>query len=986
MKTCATALGQLSGIDYDLIGLVFVADQHKGSGMIGKTLAQYEILAKLGAGGMGEVYRARDTRLGRQVAIKVLPAEAARNRDLRLRFEREAKAVAAIKHPNIVTIHSVEEVDGVHFITMELVEGRVLSEIQPADGHPLERFYEIALPLADAISSAHSRGITHRDLKPANIMVDDEHRPKILDFGLAKLWAPQNPGSDETIPAGAQLTIPGCILGTAAYMSPEQANGEPTDVRTDVWALGVVLYEMLTGKRPFEGDSAQSMLYQVVNVPHRPVEELNKGVPSSLASVIDRALAKDPADRYSTMTEMRDDLFECRNARSIRKPRALMVGAVLMILTVVLGLVWIGARYLGGDSDEIELRAELFREARQLIADGKDTESFLLLQNAGQDLVDDPALTELLNQCSSAIEVDSDPSGAEVYFKDYLNVEGDWEPWGTTPVQGKRLPLSYLRLRLVKKGYQTRELALHGFAGSFRIDLFTQEETPVGMTYVPSGDGATGAGQVVELPGYWIDIFETTNRAYQEFVDSGGYGEAKYWRHPFVQDGDTLSWEVAMSLFRDATGRPGPATWELGHYPEGEADFPVRGVSWYEAAAYLEYAGKQLPTVFHWRLAAGYGVDGEILLTSNFESDGPAPVGTFSGLGPFGSYDMAGNVQEWCWNDTRGRKYSLGGAWNDPAYQFIETDSDAQPPLSRSSNLGFRGMKALDPFPDQALEDISEPEQDISRVLPAEDEIFAAYLESYAYDPTPLEARIESAVDLEHWRKEKVSFNAAYGQERVPAYLFLPKGVEQPYQTVIFFPGGDARSVSSSEYLVNVRYWDFIIRSGRALMYPVYQNTYERQLGIDNPGPNRKREIITQWAKDIQRSIDYLETRPEIDSENIAYYSLSLGSTYGAIFTAVEPRFKCSILLAGGIFPLPWPPDVQPLNFLPRSTLPTLMVNGRYDFTLPVDTAVRPMLARLGTPEKDKELYLFEGDHIPRANDVVRVTLDWLDCYMGVPR
>jgi pimeloyl-ACP methyl ester carboxylesterase len=185
---------------------------------------------------------------------------------------------------------------------------------------------------------------------------------------------------------------------------------------------------------------------------------------------------------------------------------------------------------------------------------------------------------------------------------------------------------------------------------------------------------------------------------------------------------------------------------------------------------------------------------------------------------------------------------------------------------------------------------------------------------------------------------------------------------------------------------MNMRYLDFIIRSGRALLYPIYQNTYERQLGISDPGPNRKRETIMQWSKDVQRSVDYLESRPDIDSENIAYYSLSLGSTYGPIFTAIEPRFRCSILLSGGLFPFNWTPDVTPLNFVPRSKVPTLMINGTYDFGLPVETSVKPMLALLGAPEEDKKLFLFDGDHIPRANEIVRVTLDWLDRYLGAPR
>jgi dienelactone hydrolase len=462
-----------------------------------------------------------------------------------------------------------------------------------------------------------------------------------------------------------------------------------------------------------------------------------------------------------------------------------------------------------------------------------------------------------------------------------------------------------------------------------------------------------------QLPAYWMDTYEVTNKAYQEFVDAGGYRDPKYWKHPFILKDKTLPWEEAMALFKDVTGRPGPLQWELGHYPEGMADYPVEGVSWYEALAYLEFVGKELPTVYHWRHAAGFGIDGEILLLSNFESDSPGAAGFFPRLSTFGNYDMAGNIQEWCWNEIHGRRFSLGGAWND--------------------------MKRIAPYPSVVLDSIVEPVVDYAKAQPVGDDLFAIYRESYAYDRTELDARIEYTTESEHWRKEKVSFKAAYGQERVPAYLFLPKGGKPPYQTVVYFPGGDARTVSSSEHLANVRYWDFIIRSGRAVLYPVYQNTYERQLGITNPGPNRKREIITQWSKDIQRAIDYLETRPDIDSDKLAYYALSLGSTYGGIFTAIESRFRCSILLAGGLFPLTWPPDVLPINFLPRSKVPTLMINGKYDFGLPVETSVKPMLDWMGAAEADKKLYIFDGDHVPRANEIVRVTLDWLDRYLGAP-
>src|SRR5512143_1814881 len=219
-------------------------------------LGHYRILSPLGKGGMGEVYAAEDTKLHRTVALKILPSLMASDPDRRKRFEREAQAVAALNHPNIVTIYSVEEAGGVMFLTMEAVEGRTLKEILEKGPVSIDALLPIAIAVSDAMAAAHQRGITHRDLKPANVMVTPDNRVKVLDFGLAKLQEVQHlEASDQpTRLRSDDLTGEGRIIGTVAYMSPEQAEGKPVDPRADVFALGVILYEMATGQRPFKGD------------------------------------------------------------------------------------------------------------------------------------------------------------------------------------------------------------------------------------------------------------------------------------------------------------------------------------------------------------------------------------------------------------------------------------------------------------------------------------------------------------------------------------------------------------------------------------------------------------------------------------------------------------------------------------------------------------------------------------------------------------
>ena len=280
----------------------------------GQTLGHYRILRPLGAGGMGEVYEAEDTKLGRRVALKILPEETARDPQRRERFEREAKAIAALSHPGIVTIHSVERADGIDFITMELLEGRTLRRILAPTGLSFDRFLDIAVPLAEAMGAAHERGITHRDLKPENILIGRDGKPKVVDFGLAKrdeIYGTDGEGSRAPTRA---LTEEGRIVGTVAYMSPEQAEGKPVDPRSDVFALGIILYEMATGERPFKGDTTVSVLSSILKDTPPPVTQSNATLPRDAARIVNRCLMKDPARRFQSGVGLATELAELKRA------------------------------------------------------------------------------------------------------------------------------------------------------------------------------------------------------------------------------------------------------------------------------------------------------------------------------------------------------------------------------------------------------------------------------------------------------------------------------------------------------------------------------------------------------------------------------------------------------------------------------------------------------------------------------------------------
>ncbi len=273
----------------------------------GARLGHYVLGPPLGAGGMGEVYRASDTKLGRDVALKVLPAEMAGDVDRLARFQREARAVAALNHPHIVTIYSVEEAGGVHFFTMELVEGQALDRMISEGGLPADRILQITVPIADALVAAHDKGIVHRDLKPANVMVAADGRVKVLDFGLAKV-------NRDDAESGASMatelqTREGVVMGTVPYMSPEQVAGRIVDHRTDIFSLGVMLYEMASGRRPFEGASSIELASAILRDTPRPISDVRADLPADLARLVQRCLDKDPRQRIQTAREICD---ECR--------------------------------------------------------------------------------------------------------------------------------------------------------------------------------------------------------------------------------------------------------------------------------------------------------------------------------------------------------------------------------------------------------------------------------------------------------------------------------------------------------------------------------------------------------------------------------------------------------------------------------------------------------------------------------------------------
>jgi serine/threonine protein kinase/dienelactone hydrolase len=969
---------------------------------------KYKIIEEIGRGGMGVVYKAEDIKLQRTVALKFLPANLAESAELKGRFLIEARAAAALSHPNICVIHEVGESEERPYIAMEYVEGETLRDRIRKESLTTENILAITSQVAAGLGEAHHKGIVHRDIKSANIMVTAKGQAKVMDFGLAKRRG------------GSSLTKSHATLGTVAYMSPEQARGDEEDQRTDLWALGVVLYEMLTGKLPFGGDRDLSIIHSIIHDDPKPISIRKPPVPQELQQVVARALRKKCEARYGSAEEVLKDLkayeetlraeasgvFNLRYfVKRLRRP-AVAVPTVLVMAGIVALTVWLFNR----QAKIRWARHEILPEIERRLADSwrDSTDIYKLAEEAEKVIPNDPKLIEVFSKCALNIRITTDPPGADIYVKEYDSPDSEWEYLGVSPLENVRTPIGVFRYKIEKEGYETVLAASSSWApappeGFGPNELFRKLDKkgtiPKGMVRVTGAKTPLG-----ELPDFFIDRHEVTNRQYKEFIDKGGYRSQEYWKHEFIKDGQELTWDEAMREFVDPSDQPGPSSWQAGDYPEGQEDFPISGISWYEAAAYAEFSGKSLPTATHWGIAMGeytpmirwFQLGGYAIFApfSNIEGRGPVPVGSLQGMTSYGVLDMAGNVREWCWSETQKGRLIRGGGWIDNSYMFQNVSQAS--PFDRSPHNGLRCVLYPDPerIPKSVFDLVPLPETvDFSRLRPVPDSIFEVYERQFYYDQMDLDARLEWK-DESHddWLQELVSFSGAYGGERMLAVLFLPRNAAPPYQTVVYFPGVQAQWRKSSRDIESSGEFEiflsFVVKSGRAAVYPAYKGTMERN--FERPAQwqdsYRQMEYRLQLVKDFKRCVDYLESRPDIDSDRLAYYGMSWGAAWpGVIIPAVEKRLKASVLLAGGLSG-GGRAEVDPINYVTRVTIPTLLLNGRYDRSRPYEAMVKPLYDLLGAPAEDKRLILYDTDHIPPRNEFVKEILAWQDRYLGPVR
>lgn len=987
--------------------------------MIGKTVSHYKILEKLGKGGMGIVYKADDTKLKRTVALKFLPPELTRDPEAKQRFIQEAQTASALEHTNVCSIHEINETkDGQTFIVMACYEGESLKKRLERGPLKLEEAIDIATQVALGLAKAHKQGIVHRDIKPANTLVTNDGVVKIVDFGLAKL-------------AGqTRLTKTGTTVGTTAYMSPEQARGEDVDYRTDIWSFGVMLYEMITGRLPFKGEHDQAMIYSILNDKPQALKTLRPEIPEELEQIIVRTLEKDKEQRYQSANEVLHHLEKLYGERTVagtkvvdlkvlqrilKKPRIAI--PVLVILFSLVAFIF----FLYQHRMELQHAQASLPEIEKLIKEQKYFEAYDLAVQIEKHLKDNPKLKQMIPMISDKLSVITQPQGANVYLKRFAPPEkGEQQKQyvGVTPISDLRIPRVDHIIFLQKEGYapverlaSSRLSRMEGEAfglpeSSIKIDvqLIESEKIPESMVFVPGGNyklvgWGTPSDAEVQLDDCLIDKYEVSNRQYKEFIQAGGYLKREYWKYPFIKDGKELALEEAMRFFKDRTGLPGPRNWFNQDPPEGTVNHPITDITWYEAAAFAEFAGKSLPTIFQWEMAARRGAfthaTGIVMPwglvepketfehRANFEGHCPEPVDSYEfGISPYGCYNMAGNVKEWCLNEMTGGYSTTGGSWEDPAYMFAKYG--VFPGFYSSSSLGFRCVRnTSDTSSDRGAMRINL-ETRTPTYHPVDEKTFQSFLSHYQYDKRPLDAQIVEAIETTDWTREKVTFTGVNG-DRIITYLYLPKQAAKPYQCLNFIPGANVFYASpvpeNAEWLLAPH-----IKTGRAVLAVVPKGAVEREWEPGYVEPEihtvRYREEIILYATEFSLGLDYLSTRDDIDMDKIAYVGLSWGALRGLIFSAVENRYRSAILIGGGLVKshLQILPEANPINFVPRIKCPVLLLNGRYDEVFPYETNALPLYNLLREPKK---LALLEGGHVPPLEVRVPVINKWLDETLG---
>ena len=680
-----------------------------------------------------------------------------------------------------------------------------------------------------------------------------------------------------------------------------------------------------------------------------------------------------------------------------------IVAAASVIVFAIAVATWLFVR-----RQNIERARASLANVERLSEQARYFEAWDLAQSLHPILGNDERLSRALQKMSEELTVTSTPAGANVYLQRLLpnGSDGPRELVGTTPLPKRPIARGNYILIVAKDGYAERVRPLNTQPlrvmqhvlpqppPPIDVKLLRSNEVPARMVHVDGGPYAlTGWSRIsdekVPLDPFFIDRYEVSNREFEQFVRAGGYRRRELWKEPFVKDGTTLSFDEAMALFHDTTGLHGPRNWAQGKYPPGLENHPVTDITWYEAAAYAELAGKKLPTAFQWDKAARNGMrawtghifpwgmvesGADITPRANFRGAGPMPVDSLAaGMSVWGAYHLAGNVAEMLRNRVDDGVGATGGGFDDATYQFGEVAS--YPRFFSSPKLGFRCVRETTTRSGDQGAFALVTARERPRIPPsASDAEFARLRRAYDYARTPLEMKVIDRTESADWIREKVTYRGALDKTAI-AYLYLPKGVRPPYRVVHFVPAGDvSRGLRTLPMSIESTVGG-LIRGGRAVFGVVLEGYLERNASRGNG--------VVEDVIDLRRGLDVLAARPDVDSASIGFLNPS-AALVGYAVTALDDRYDAVALIGSSFIPIPGeaPRDDQ-VDFLPRIRASKLVIHGKYDEVNPLSTDGQVVFDLM---RGEKELLAYDGGHVPSNDWVMPRLIAWYDKVLGPVR
>ena len=682
---------------------------------------------------------------------------------------------------------------------------------------------------------------------------------------------------------------------------------------------------------------------------------------------------------------------------SIKKPKKKWTLYLNIFVTIGLGALFV-YYFQKGQTDE-----ELLNQKLPEIVNAYDNNELDIVFAETKKLLDagntNPVIKSYYDKVTMPVSIFSEPKNVEVSFKRKKDSINNWYFLGKTPLNNIRVPNETLEYKFKTKESSYTEF-VHAYTLSNNLNNFI---LPKQVALIKDHVMFLGGKKALNYPGvdhlpeikigpYSMAKFEVTNKDFKEFMDAEGYSRPEYWDFPYNLDGKELTFKETIKTFLDKYGQFGPVDWSYGSYPVGQENFPVTGISWFEARAYAKYKGLSLPNLYQWANAARLQSASSFVPNSNFSKNQLVEVGSMDSQNPNLLYDIAGNAREWIINsveETHSKKGILGGGFKDDPYYF--NDYFGQNVLDRSISNGMRLVKNLESYSviNSSPESIiSIATRDFMNEKPVSDDVFEIFKEQFNYVDKPLNAKITTEkISSGTIKADRYEITSPYEENgMLPGYIFYDSAYTKPLKPIIFFPGSNAIHLTNVDYMIksNLNSFRYLMSEGYALFLPIYLSTYERADELKSDYPNESssyKEHVIKWGQDYKRTIDYIITRKDMDASNLTYFGVSWGGYMANTLLAIDDRVKSATLYVAGLTFQKSKKEVEAYHYTQRINMPVLMLNGEFDQFFPLETSQIPMFKLLGTKEEDKEHYVSKtGHYVPKAV-LIKKHLSWLKKY-----